>query len=1087
MKFINFLVFSFLFSLSLNAQWEKTNATFGGNVNSMEVIGEQIYSCTDLGVFVSNDDGETWVEKNNGLPKKAVYSIISKGTNIFIGTAGNGVYCSQNKGETWFSVNKGIVNTDVRALYVFGNSIYAGTESDGVFMSTNDGTTWSASSNGLINSPFRCFIQFNQKLYVGSYGSGVFVLDNLTKNWKATNDINSNNSKINLFVNSLAVEINTEEQLYVGTDEGLFKTNVIRAGYWIKMQSFPIKCLKIYGNQLYSGTSTLESDDIYTSKKYTPPSGYFGILTSNNGGETWTNLNKGLSYNQVTSFIIKQSTFLAGTIGTGIYKSINNGNLWYLVNKGVIGNTKVNCLKVDNNIVYAGTDGAGIYKSVDGGKTWIQINNGLIDYKITNISITNSILFAGTETRGIFRSLDGGTNWEPCIIESLITKFRDDAYLLFPVRIKSLHITDNGFIYLSVDGPQGERGICYSSDNGNTWVSTNLYVDGPKISDITSDNTNIYSISNSNSSNNTYLMSSFIGNSFWKNNLITNNLIPYKIQILDTMIYIIGYRDLVVSNDNGQNWRATTGNFITDDGYEGKILNISLNNYYTNLTCLLKSEKNKLIFVGTEDGVYFTSNKLMRDTTIHYKDLNDIANNKYSPTNKINDGLLDTSIVSIGLDDFYVYVSTNKGTIWRRSLNDIMKTPASSGLIEGPNIVCQSQKSVEYKVQPIKGATSYIWSLPNSETIKTKTNSLVIDLKENILTGDLVVKGVNYFGEGLSSTLKLTINSTPAPSGNSIQTLCNGAKLSDIDVSGSNIKWYDENKVLLTDLNTYLETNKTYFASQSEICESSLLPVKVILTNEYPDPTITSNNFIDNSTNTLFINACDGDKVKLKVNSIQGLIYQWQLNNINIDGAKSSELTVDKPGEYGIIIKNPSAGKNCISTNFLILNINSKPSVSIKADGNTNISLGEAVNLVIDNYSFNNKYEWFNNGVKVPETGFNWYSANTSGTYSVLATNENKCSIYSNQIEVTVSSNASIQKNDKSLFNLYPNPITEVLTVELPDEYVNAKFKVIDVSGKELVKGNLNTTMNTINLERLASGTYFLEIGNEYRTKFIKQ
>ena len=1080
------LIFTILLSLSLNAQWEKTNASFGGNVNAIEVIGDQIYSCTDLGVFVSNDDGETWVEKNNGIPKKAVYSIISKGTNIFIGTSGNGVYCSQNKGETWFSVNKGIVNTDVRALYVFGNNIYAGTESDGVFMSTNDGSTWTSSSNGLINSPFRCFVQFNQKLYVGSYGSGIFVLDNYTKNWKATNDVYSN-SKINLFVNALAVEKTTEEQLYAGTDEGLYKTRVGWSA-WEQIQSYPIKSLKIYGNQLYSSTNKLESEMIYPTKKYDPPSGYYGILTSNNGGETWTNLNNGLSYNQVTSFVIKQNTFLAGTIGTGLYKSINNGNLWKSVNKGIISSTKVNCLKADNNTVYAGTDGAGIYKSTDGGNTWIQINNGLIDYNIKNISISNSILFAGTETRGIFRSLDGGVNWEPCIIESLITKNGVSGFILFSVRVNTLHVTDNGFIYLGVDGPQGEHGICYSSDNGNTWVSTKLYVDGPLISDITSDDTDIYAISKPNSSNNTYLISSLIGNSFWENSLISENTIPNKIEILDTMIYGAGYNNLFVSSDNGQNWRGYT-NYITDDGYDGKNSNIpSYNNgITTNLTCLLKSKKNKLVFVGTDNGVYFTSNKLMRDTTIYYKSKYDKYNNEYYPTNKINDGLLDSSIVSMGLDDFYMYVSTNKGTIWRRSLNDIMKTPASSGLIEGPNIVCQGQKSVEYKVQPIKGATSYMWSFPNNETIKTKSNSLLVDIKENTLSGDLVVKGVNYFGEGPSSSLKLTVNSTPVPSGNSIQTLCYGAKLSDIDVIGSNIKFYDENKVLLTNLNTYLETNKTYFASQFEICESSLLPVKVTLTNEYPDPTITSNNFIDNTTNTLFIQACEGDKVKLKVNSLQGLIYQWQLNNINIDGAQSSELTVDKPGQYGIIIKNPSAGKNCISSNFLILNINSKPSVSIKADGNTNISLGEAVNLVIDNYSFNNKYEWFNNGVKVPETGFNWYSANTSGTYSVLATNEKKCSVYSNQIDVTVSSTASIQKNATTEINLYPNPVTDILSIELPVDYVNSKFKIVDVSGKELVKGRLNHTLNTIDVEDLASGTYFFEIENGYKTKFIKQ
>jgi hypothetical protein len=55
------------------------------------------------------------------------------------------------------------------------------------------------------------------------------------------------------------------------------------------------------------------------------------------------------------------------------------------------------------------------------------------------------------------------------------------------------------------------------------------------------------------------------------------------------------------------------------------------------------------------------------------------------------------------------------------------------------------------------------------------------------------------------------------------------------------------------------------------------------------------------------------------------------------------------------------------------------------------------------------------------------------------------------------------------------------------EDLMQLAYKIMDVSGKELVTGKLNHTLHMIDVEHLATGTYFFEIENGYKTKFIKQ
>ncbi|MCQ2285774.1 MAG: S8 family serine peptidase [Bacteroidales bacterium] len=71
-------------------------------------------------------------------------------------------------------------------------------------------------------------------------------------------------------------------------------------------------------------------------------------------------------------------------------------------------------------------------------------------------------------------------------------------------------------------------------------------------------------------------------------------------------------------------------------------------------------------------------------------------------------------------------------------------------------------------------------------------------------------------------------------------------------------------------------------------------------------------------------------------------------------------------------------------------------------------------------------------------------------------------------------------------FHIYPNPASDFITVVLPEGMEGAQMQIFDLSGKLINTQNLNETNNTINVNSMASGLYFVKIGNTTK-KFVKE
>ena len=146
-------------------------------------VGNTIFAGKDDEVITSTDDGVTWTIVSSGLPSNdAVHVLLHNGSRLFCGFYGSGVYVSSNNGVTWVPANIGLTNMNVNGLVNIGTTVFASTSSGGIFKSTNNGASWiqvSTASIGLWNVTMRAI---GSKVFVGSY-NGMFVTSDEGATW----------------------------------------------------------------------------------------------------------------------------------------------------------------------------------------------------------------------------------------------------------------------------------------------------------------------------------------------------------------------------------------------------------------------------------------------------------------------------------------------------------------------------------------------------------------------------------------------------------------------------------------------------------------------------------------------------------------------------------------------------------------------------------------------------------------------------------------------------------------------------------------------------------------------------------------
>ena len=97
-KILSVMLCVFTGTTPLHAQWVQTNSPQGFQIQCLAASGTNLFAGDyQDGVFLSTDNGRNWTGMDSGLTNRNVNSLVVMGANLFAGTGG-GVFISTNNG-----------------------------------------------------------------------------------------------------------------------------------------------------------------------------------------------------------------------------------------------------------------------------------------------------------------------------------------------------------------------------------------------------------------------------------------------------------------------------------------------------------------------------------------------------------------------------------------------------------------------------------------------------------------------------------------------------------------------------------------------------------------------------------------------------------------------------------------------------------------------------------------------------------------------------------------------------------------------------------------------------------------------------
>lgn len=726
-------------------------------------------------IMKTTDGGTTWNLQTSGTMNVLLgVSFTDANNGTIVGDFGT-ILRTTDGGANWSTQSSGTTN----ALYgVIFTDVNKGTAVgyNGTILRTNDGgTTWTAQLSGINNILFGVsFIDANNGIAVGDVGT---IL--LTTNGGNTWSTQSSGTTNRLFDVSF-IDINNGTA--VGTGGTILKTTN-GGSIWTQQSSGTTSSL--FGVSFINdmiGTAVGEAGSNFCLSSY--------ILSTIDGGTTWTphpipgyNIMK-VSFYDKNNGIAVGGDRVGADLLTNIFITKDGGKTWTDLVKATTGRWLNDVAFADaNNGIAVGIEGA-IIATNNGGISWTSQISGTrawfqdvscIDAK-NWIAVGNrgAIVSDGEKlwTAQVCRTSNGGKTW---IVQSFPPT--DKAYAFTGVAFTD---ANNGIIVGGDwNGTKYDALILKTSNGGLDWIKQQINIASRLQSVYFSDINNGIAVGD-----NGTILKTNDGGTTWTQQVSGTSDDLLKVFFIDsnngTVIGFVGGIVLRTTN-GGINWTSQ---------HVG--IGHPLNNVY---------------FSDANNGTIVGVNGLISKT----KDGGATWTEQFSGT-------------KITLNGVYFFDNNNgiivgQGGAIIRTTGSSCPLPDLAGTITGKTLVCQGESALIYSITAIPNSTSYKWSYSGKgATIgNSKSNSIFINFSSDATSGELTVQGHNDCGDGVASTVLITVN--PLPQQPIITQ--NDAVLHSTSITGN--QWYNNNGLIsgATSQDFTPKTSGDYYLVVSDIgCNS---------------------------------------------------------------------------------------------------------------------------------------------------------------------------------------------------------------------------------------------------------------------------
>lgn len=347
------------------------------------IVGGWVIDRPDGGLFISYDAGKTWISQAE-MRGQSIRALRSSPTDPKMLVAGTltGVYRSTDGGARWTLIsppeNKEIHEVQSVAIDPADpNVIYAGTWHL-PWKTTDGGEHWENIKDGIIDDSdvFSIIVDpVKPKIVYASACSGIYKSDDAGTLFHKVQGIPSSARRTRV----LLQDPNDLNIVFAGTTEGLFRSN--DAGKtWSRTT----------GPEIIVNDVSIDKTD---SKHVLIATNRGGVLSSEDGGDTFHSSNAGFSARQITAIQRDRGevgTVLVGVVNDkewgGVFRSADGGLSWTQRSEGLQGRDVFALGQAPDGTFIAGT-AHGLFRFDKESQAWVKVENAPVSASPAVVSV----------------------------------------------------------------------------------------------------------------------------------------------------------------------------------------------------------------------------------------------------------------------------------------------------------------------------------------------------------------------------------------------------------------------------------------------------------------------------------------------------------------------------------------------------------------------------------------------------------------------------------------------------------------------------------------------------------------------------